>query len=204
VCWIRVRADVGRLWGCKGLRVTPASASRVIVAYATRSGSTRGVAEQIAERLRATGLDVDSIPAERVAGAEFDALVLGSAVFDQRWMPAAVQLVHDIAPALQGRPVWLFSVGMLGDDRRVFGSLVRREPKDIAELRGLVRARDYRVFAGAIAREQWPPVSRLFARALGVRIGDNRNWPAIEAWADGIARELNRGGRRVGEQARDT
>jgi menaquinone-dependent protoporphyrinogen oxidase len=168
--------------------------SRVIVAYATRAGSTRGVAERIAGRLRSCGLEVDAVPAAELGGeTRFDALVIGSAVFGGRWMPEAEQLVAKIAPGVAGRPVWLFSVGTFGDEGRILGALARREPGNIAELRALVHARDYRVFAGVIARAQWPLWSRLFARAFGVRVGDNRNWSQIDAFGDAIARELRRG-----------
>jgi hypothetical protein len=49
---------------------------------------------------------------------------------------------------------------------------------------------DYRVFAGVIDRHQWPLGSRLFYHALGGRLGDNRNWKAIDSWAACIARTL--------------
>jgi len=48
----------------------------------------------------------------------------------------------------------------------------------------------YRVFAGVIDRHQWPLFSRLFYYALGGRLGDNRDWPDIDAWAQHIAQTL--------------
>ena len=40
--------------------------SRVLVAYATKKGSTREVAETVAEVLRERGSDVDLVPADAV------------------------------------------------------------------------------------------------------------------------------------------
>ena len=65
-----------------------------------------------------------------------------------------------------------------------------REPRGIAEIQEALRPRDYRVFAGVIERHQWPALARLVFRAVGGRFGDNRDWPAIDAWAEGIGRAL--------------
>ncbi len=85
---------------------------------------------------------------------------------------------------------WLFSVGTFGDRKRLIGPLMRREPKGIRELERELRPRDYRVFAGVIDRHQWPFFSRLFFHSLGGRLGDNRDWDAIDAWAREIAHAL--------------
>src|SRR5207253_1763967 len=120
----------------------------------------------------------------------YDAVVLGSPVYNQRWLPAAEKLVSASLDSLAGRPVWLFSVGSFGDDRRVIGPLMKREPKGIDRIAEAVHPRGYRVFAGVIERHQWPFLSRLFYRSLGGRFGDHRNWAEVEAWADQIADEM--------------
>lgn len=160
---------------------------RVLVAYASRYGSTQGVAERIATELRAGGDRVELLPVGEVADAGiYDAVVFGSPVFNQRWLPEADEFVHRNLRALATRPVWLFSVGTFGDGKWIIGPLMKREPKGIAEIEEAIDARDYRVFAGVIDRHQWPALSRLFFHALGGRLGDNRDWPAIETWAAGI------------------
>ena len=83
--------------------------------------------------------------------------------------------------------MWLFSVGTFGDHKRLIGGLMKREPRNIRALERVIEARDYRVFAGVIDRRQWPYLSRLFFHLLGGRLGDNRDWHAIERWADEIA-----------------
>jgi menaquinone-dependent protoporphyrinogen oxidase len=160
----------------------------VLVAYASRYGSTRGVAERIACGLRAHGTCVDLRSAGEVqdAGA-YDAVVFGGAVYDQRWLPEGEAFVRRNLATLAERPTWLFSVGTFGDERRLIGPLMRREPTNIRDIVDGVRPRGYRVFAGAIARDRWPLVSRLFFHALGGRLGDNRDWAAIDAWAQEIA-----------------
>lgn len=164
---------------------------RVLVAYASRFGSTCGVADRIAARLRTGGNHVDVCPADQVADAgAYDAVVFGSAVFNQQWLPEGQEFVKRNLDPLAARPVWLFSVGTFSDRKRVIGPLMKREPRDIHALRQTVCPRDYRVFAGVIDRHRWPFFSRLFYHALGGRLGDNRDWRQIDRWTDEIARAL--------------
>jgi menaquinone-dependent protoporphyrinogen oxidase len=169
----------------------PPRATKALVAYASKFGSTREIAERVAARLLEQGNHVDILPVEEVddVGA-YGAIVLGSAVFNQRWMPQAAELVRRNLGTLADRPVWLFSVGSFGDTHRVWGRLVRKEPKEIAGFREAIQVRDYRVFAGVIEPHRWPVLSRLFFRAVGGHFGDNRDWSGIDAWAGGIAQAL--------------
>ena len=165
------------------------NARRVLVAYATKYGSTEGVAERIAANLREGGSIVDLDRADDVVDlTTYDAVVFGSPVFNQRWLPEADRFVAHNLDALAGRPVRLFSIGTFGDRKRIIGRLMRREPKRIRFYRQAIHPRGYRVFAGVIDRHQWPFLSRLFYYALGGHLGDNRDWADIDAWAGRIRR----------------
>jgi menaquinone-dependent protoporphyrinogen oxidase len=165
---------------------------RVLIAFASRYGSTRGIGDAIAERLRAAGHSVDVQNAADVESvAAYDAVVLGSAIYNQAWLAEAAQLAQHEARVLADRPLWLFSVGALSSEQRwPLGALARREPKDIARLRRALRPIDYHVFAGAVAPEHLSLVGRLFFKLLKGRYGDYRDWRESVAWADGIARAL--------------
>jgi menaquinone-dependent protoporphyrinogen oxidase len=165
--------------------------TNVLVAYASKYGSTRGIAERVAARLSEHGNRVEVRSVDQVDDVRaYDAIVLGSAVFDQSWIPEAAELVRHNFDSLAARQVWMFSVGSFGDTHRVWGRLMTKEPKEIGGFRETIHPRDYRVFAGVIERDRWPFISRMFFRALGGRFGDNRDWPEIDAWAEGIARAL--------------
>ena len=160
----------------------------VLVTYASRFGSTRGVAERIAARLAEHGSRVELNSVNEVEDVRaYDAIVFGGAVFSQRWMPEGEEFVRRNLGALADRPVWLFSVGTFGDSKRFIGPLMKREPKGIRDLERAIHPRDYRVFAGVIDRHQWPFFSRLFYYALGGRLGDNRDWASVDAWAQEIS-----------------
>jgi menaquinone-dependent protoporphyrinogen oxidase len=163
----------------------------VLVAYASRHGATEGIAARIAARLARSGAAVDL---RRVDGVQtldaYDAVVFGAPVYDQSWPPEAGRIVSEHRDALAGRPLWLFSVGTFGDTKRLIGPLTRKEPKDIAQIRAAIGPREYRVFQGVIRKHQWPLWSRVFFHAAGGRLGDHRDWPVIDAWADRIALAL--------------
>jgi menaquinone-dependent protoporphyrinogen oxidase len=172
----------------------------VLVAYASRHGSTQGIAERIASRLRTAGLVVDCTPAREVRDiAGYDAVVVGAAAYMFHWLDDATRFVDRNRAALAGMPVWLFSSGPVGTDtvdakgRDVLETTV---PKEWARLREAVAPRGERVFYGAWDPSK-PPVGfaervvRLMPAAKNAMpAGDWRDWPAIEAWADEIASEL--------------
>ena len=167
---------------------------RVAVIYGSRLGAARGIAERIAERLGESGLDVQVEAAERLARLPgSDAYVVGSGVYGQHWMKQAAALVRQSEEVLSARPVWLFSVGPLGQWAK---SSAPVEPREIAGFRRAIRPIDHRVFAGAFDRSAVDGsdlglVERLVSRRF-LPEGDFRDWAAIDSWTDGIARHLSR------------
>lgn len=164
-------------------------AVRVLVTYVSPHGSTRGIAERIATRLRDSGLLVDCRPIhEAQAVADYDAVVVGSAIHGQAWLPEASRFLATHADELVVKPVWLYSVGMPGALPRPLRRLAMREgPKAIAPLAAMVRPRDTRLFSGVVSKQQFPPVSRATLRLMGAHYGDFRSWPDIDAWAASIS-----------------
>lgn len=173
----------------------------VLVAYATRAGATAEIAGRIADRLRATGLEVDlaSIAeADRLTDVpSYDAFVVGSAVYVGHWEKAAVEFVREHETVLAFRPTWLFSSGPLGVEPTDAEGRDKREvavPQEIAPLTAQVHARDHHVFFGALRPDRlglMPRLMRLLpaGRAL-LEEGDFRDWADIDGWADEIAHEL--------------
>jgi menaquinone-dependent protoporphyrinogen oxidase len=177
---------------------------RVLVAYATRHGATRGIAQRIADVLERRGLEasVDDVDHIRDISGH-DAFVIGSAAYMGRWLPGASAFARRHRATLATKPVWLFSSGPVGTDTvDAKGNDVRTaaEPKEFAELGVLLRPRDAHVFWGAYDPDA-EPIG--FAESLGQRIimmipparemlpaGDFRNWLEIESWAESIADQL--------------
>jgi menaquinone-dependent protoporphyrinogen oxidase len=178
---------------------------KVLVAYASRHGATRGIAERIGETLERGGHSVDVRPAEADMPVEgYDAFVIGSAAYMGRWLQPARQFVARHVPVLSEHPVWLFSSGPIGTDTvdaKGRDVVKASEPFEFGDFGAAVRPREMRVFYGAYDPEREPigfaeRFGSIFMKMPAVRdampAGDFRDWPAIEAWADGIARELTR------------
>lgn len=173
------------------------AAPRVLVCYASAAGSTRGIAERIADRMRADLSRAGSGRPDvicRAAAADidpegFDALVIGSAVHGMAWLPEATSAL--VAVAGSSAPVWVFSVGSVEPAGPYTRMLVARERARIERAfpAGLA-PRDHRVFRGIVDMSAVALWARLFWRLSGGRPGDHRNWPAVEEWAAGIATEV--------------
>jgi menaquinone-dependent protoporphyrinogen oxidase len=137
---------------------------RLLVTAASRHGSTAEIATELAKALRGAlpGIGVDVVPPTRVGDlADYDAVVLGSAVYFGRWLSEARCLVTSHAQELRSRPVWLFSSGPVGDP-----SLPATEPADAAELAAAIGAREHVVFPGALHRELLGTRERLAVRLV--------------------------------------
>jgi menaquinone-dependent protoporphyrinogen oxidase len=157
----------------------------VLVAYATRTGSTGDVAARIAGRLCAGGLSADARPVAEVPDlAPYSAAVFGSAIRFAAWLPEMVDFVGRNRPALRRMPVALFSMHMLalGDseaDRNARAAYT-------AQVRALITPMAEASFAGAIDTARLGLADRIAVRLVRSPTGDLRDWAAIEGWADSL------------------
>ena len=89
----------------------------VLVAYATRHGATRGIAQRIGEVLESRGLEVSVDDVDHIRDiAGHDGFVIGSAAYMGRWLPRAAKFARHHRSTLASKPVWLFSSGPVGTD----------------------------------------------------------------------------------------
>ena len=159
----------------------------VLVAYASKHGSTQGIAQRIAEQLRQLGIQAEARPLDEVSNpGSYEALVIGSAIYYGSWMKEATEWVHRNQAVLARRPVWLFSVGPLGTEVKD----AEQQPKEMAEFQQAIRPREQRVFFGALDHQRLSFAERMVVKAVRAPEGDFRDWEAIDAWAANIARNL--------------
>lgn len=149
----------------------------ILIAFATRHGSTRGIAEAIAEQLEAGGHETTLAEVSTVSSLDpFAVVVLGSGVYMGHWLPQARQFIDRHREALATRPTWLFSSGPLGDQDTA-------DTIELDALTALVGAREHRIFTGRLDRSSLGFAERMAVRMVRAPEGDYRNWPAIRDWA---------------------
>lgn len=173
----------------------------VLVAYATKHGSTQEIAERIAKALSSAGqpADVQSVQGAQASGDlnSYSAFVIGSAVYAFRWRKQALAFVLSNQDLFVDKPVWLFSSGPLGDkttDAKGRDLRSAARPRDAAELERAAQPRSHQVFFGALDPDKLTVNERLLrklpAAAAGLIEGDFRDWAEIDRWALSIAAQL--------------
>ncbi len=168
--------------------MNPSSKARVLVSAGSKHGATAEIANRIASRLEESGCDVTfSPPGDAIGVGDFDAIVLGSAVYAGRWTADAKDLANAIGRLDPGPPVWLFSSGPVGDPPKP-----EEEPVDVSDIFVATQAREHRVFAGKIDKSKLGFGEKAILMALKVPEGDFRDWDAIDFWASRIAEQLTR------------
>lgn len=165
--------------------------TRVLVSAASRHGSTAEIAAAIAARLRESGIDADALAPERVeVQSDYDAFVIGSALYAGHWLEPAVELCERLAPVLGGRPVWLFSSGPVGPEDSSLAKKMWTDPVDLERVRETTGAAEHRMLAGKLVRSELSRAQRAALFFFKRLDGDYRDWNEVSAFADEIAATL--------------
>lgn len=154
----------------------------VLIAYATRAGSTAEVAAAIGETLSKRGYSVEVQPIKNNPNPQgYQAVLIGSAVRMGAWLPEAVAFVKTNQALLNQVPTALFTVHLmnLGDDE---ASLTNRKAY-LNEVRPLIQPLDEAFFAGVGDFTKVSLLERVIARAVKSPQGDLRDWDRIRDWA---------------------
>jgi menaquinone-dependent protoporphyrinogen oxidase len=157
---------------------------KILIAYASRHGSTQEVAEQVAQTLRDSGLDVDVRPASSLDDVDaYDAVVIGGALYMGHWHRDARRLLSRVSEELSERPVFVFGMGPTD-----------LEPKSVEEARhhvdeALAKVPDVHpvsiaIFGGVVHPDD------LHFPFNHMPETDARDPEAIRAWSDDVAAVL--------------
>jgi menaquinone-dependent protoporphyrinogen oxidase len=159
----------------------------VLIAYATRYGSTHEVAERVAVALRAAGIEVEVRPVDDVASVRgYGAVVLGAPFYLARMLRSGRRFLRRRRRELGGVPLAVFVLGLEPVSRRelrlrrlLSRRRFRLEPFATAFFGGVVDGEKLRF------RDKTPPIRRLLPGRT-----DTRDWDAIDVWARAVAEEL--------------
>lgn len=165
--------------------------NKVLVTYASRSGSTAEIAEAIGKSLIQSGAQVVVLPMEDVKDlSPYRAVVAGSAIRSSKWLPEAMQFVHTHRSVLSQKPFATFTVcitlAMSNNDQ--YRQVVT---KWIQPVRAQVRPVSEGLFAGRLDFNKlplnWDTVKLRAVVALGIfPKDDRRDWNAVHAWAKNL------------------
>lgn len=162
---------------------------RVLVVHASRNGSTAEIAEAIADELRDRDIDADCMGVDAAPRhvTEYDAVVLGSAVYAGRWLHEARRFLRRHRDDLAAMPFWVFSSGPVGEGEP--------DPKWLEPARVMATAehlgvRAHVVFGGRVPEAPHNFVERAMKRDTPADAADRRDWAAIRGWAAEIAAAL--------------
>ena len=160
---------------------------KVLVAVASRHGSTREIGEAIAEVLTGAGFEVRVEDPDDVETVEpYGAVVMGSSVYVGRWAASARAMVDRCGCCLAARPVWLFSSGPVG-----YPPAPDAPAEEVAGIMTRLRARGHRTFPGRLDTGGLGLAERAAVALLQAEQGDFRVWPDVADWASSIAAELH-------------
>jgi menaquinone-dependent protoporphyrinogen oxidase len=172
---------------------------RVLVAYATKNGSTEQIADLIADELMAHGLDVTCASVRDTDSRDADAVVLGSAVYAGRWLRPARRFLKDEADHLNRIPFWIFSSGPFGEqaEHPTADDLRWQEPAKVISRAQELGVREHVVFGGRLPEEPHGFIENAMVRNTPPESRDARDWERIRTWASTIAAALGAGSRKA-------
>lgn len=164
---------------------------KILVAYASNTGSTGGVAEAIGKSLAETGRSVDVRPLNSAIHLdEYGAVVVGSPINNGKWLSPATQFVTSNQDQLNQIPTAFFQVGLMANkksesDRKLVDQFLDTE-------RALVPPVAEGRFVGVMFTKGFTGLERLGIHffiaycGLGLRGGDFRNPTAVRGWAENL------------------
>ncbi len=164
--------------------------NKILVTYASRTGSTIGVAEAIGKTLAESGAQVDVIPMNDVHDlSPYQAVVAGSAIQGNQWLPEAMQFLRTHQTDLHQKPVATFLVcmtmAMTNSKYHEFAASFMQP------VRALVKPVGEGLFAGVLDIKKVPSLGDQIKFRLSVMMGvwkegDHRDWNAIRGWAQNL------------------
>lgn len=158
----------------------------VLVAYATKYGSTQEVAEVIATTLCEHGLVVEVRPAHEVRTLQgYDSVVLGAALYIGRWHADARRFLKRHHTVLSSLPVAIFALGPLDASEKQWLDARTQLNETLAKETWLTPV-NIEMFGGVI------DPAKLHFPFNHMPAGDARNWTVIRSFAERVAAAFQR------------
>jgi len=168
---------------------------KILVAYASRAGSTAGVAERIGKVLTKMGEDVTVKPMSEADDLKsYDAFVTGSAIQAASWLPEAMEFIRKNQELLTEKPCATFTVCMtlaMSKGEQYRAGIVEW----LTPVRAITHPVSEGIFAGVLDLKKVPSFSDRLKFRMSILLGfwqagDHRKWDRIEQWASHLHDQL--------------
>ena len=171
---------------------------KILVTYASRGGSTVGVAEAIGKTLAESGVEVDVLPMQAVHDlTPYQAVVAGSAIQKEKWLPEAMEFMNHHQAELAQKPfaAFLVCMALALNNRRMRERAQGTAATWMEPIRTLANPVSEGLFAGVLDLSKMPALGYKILGRLGILIGlwkqgDHRDWDAIRGWANQLPAQL--------------
>ena len=164
----------------------PKMKNKILVAYASKCGSTSEVAQVIGQTLANSGNKVDVRPINDVGDlSPYQAVILGSTIRVAQWLPETSKFVETNQQALSQIPTAYFTVCMtLSQDNE---ENCRKAAAFLDPVRQIAKPVEEGLFAGKMDYGKLSFVDQLLVtKVKQIPEGDFRNWQAIKTWAQAL------------------
>ena len=165
----------------------------LLIAYYSKTGSTKEVSEKIGIALKEFNFNVDVLPMTEISSIEgYDAVIIGAPINGFRWVPEADQFIGRFKEDLLKRPVFTFCLSYLSHyPRPFFRNMIRNNyEKSNAGLAPVKTA----VFGGISMNGAGFPTFIRWVFGVPSNIpADTREWLQIMKWAKDLGTELKNG-----------
>lgn len=155
----------------------------ILVAYATRYGSTKEVAESVANTLRNAGFILEVLPLREVRSLNgVDAVIMGAPLQMFHWHPDALHFLNRFKTPLSSLPVAVFALGPFHVEESEFSEARKQLGNELAKYPWFAPI-DVVVFGGKFdpARLAFP--MNMFPALKQMPALDIRDWDAIREWS---------------------
>ncbi|MHB8104443.1 MAG: flavodoxin domain-containing protein [Dehalococcoidales bacterium] len=168
-------------------------AGKVLVAYASKYGATKEIAEKIGEVLKEAGLNADIVPIKSVKNlGDHKDVVIGSAMYMGMWLREGANFLKKNEALLVERRVWVFSSGPSGkgDPVQLLKGVVL--PLNVKQIIERIKPQDIAVFHGYLNEEKMNSIEKWVVKRVGGGFGDFRDWDMITKWAQKVAAAIKK------------
>ncbi|MEM9950546.1 MAG: flavodoxin domain-containing protein [Chloroflexota bacterium] len=171
--------------------------NKILVTYATRAGSTQGIAEAIARTLQAQNFAVTLQAMQDVHDlSAYDAVIAGSAIRYDKWLPEATQFVerHQATLSQKAFAPFVVCLAMASQNPKRREKAIVTASNYLSPIRALVPTISEGLFAGVLDLSKLSLMPRIIfstVTTLGLfKEGDYRDWDAIEQWTLDLSSRL--------------